>query len=33
MVVIKVQIGKNFRKDVSIDGDSGVNIITGKLKI
>jgi hypothetical protein len=33
MVVIHVQIGKNFIKDVLLDGGFGVNIITKKLNV
>jgi len=33
MVVIHVQVGKNFIEDVLLDGDSGVNIITEKLRV
>jgi len=33
MVVIQVQVGKNFVDDVLIDGGFGVNIIIKNLKI
>jgi hypothetical protein len=33
MVVIHVQMGKNFIKYVLLDGGFGVNIITKKLKV
>jgi len=33
MVVIHVQVGKNFIEDVLLDGDSGVNIIIEKLRV
>jgi hypothetical protein len=32
MVVIQVQVGKNFIDDVLIDGGSKINIITENLK-
>jgi hypothetical protein len=32
MVVIQVQIGKNFIEDVLLDGGFGVNIIMKKLR-
>jgi hypothetical protein len=33
MVVIHVQVGKNFIEDVLLDGGSGVNIIMEKLRV
>jgi hypothetical protein len=33
MVVIQVQIGKNFIEDVFLDGGFGVNIIMEKLRV
>jgi hypothetical protein len=33
MVVIQVQVGNNFIKDVFLDGGFKVNIITEKLKV
>ncbi len=33
MVVIEVQVGKNFIEDVLLDGGSRVNIITKKLQM
>jgi hypothetical protein len=33
MVVIQVQVGKNFIDDVLIDGGFGINIITENMKI
>jgi hypothetical protein len=33
MVVIQVQVGKNFIDDVLIDGGFGINIIIKNLKI
>ncbi len=33
MTMIQVQVGKNFIKDILLDGDSRVNIITKKLKV
>jgi hypothetical protein len=33
MVVIQVQVRKNFIEDVPIDGGSGVNFITKKLRV
>jgi hypothetical protein len=33
MVVIQVQVGKNFVEDIILDGGSKINIITKKLKV
>jgi hypothetical protein len=33
MVIIQVQVGKNFIEDVLLDGGSRVHIITKKLKV
>ncbi len=33
MVVIQIQVGKNFIEDMLLDGGFGVNIITKKLRI
>jgi hypothetical protein len=33
MVVIHVQVGKNFIEDVLLDGGSGINIITKNLRV
>ncbi len=33
MVIIQVQVGKNFIEDVHLDGGFGINIITEKLNI
>ncbi len=33
MAMIQVQVGKNFIKDVLLDGGSGINIITEKLRM
>jgi hypothetical protein len=33
MVVIQIQVGKNFIDDVLIDGGSGINIITINLRV
>jgi hypothetical protein len=32
MLVIQVQVGRNFIEDVLLDGGFGINIIIGKLK-
>jgi hypothetical protein len=33
MVIIQVQVGKNFIEDVFLDGGFGVNIIMEKLRV
>jgi hypothetical protein len=33
MIIIKVQVEKNFIKNVLLDGDFGVNIIMEKLRV
>jgi hypothetical protein len=33
MVIIQIQVGKNFIEDMLLDGGFGVNIITKKLRI
>jgi uncharacterized protein involved in high-affinity Fe2+ transport len=33
MVMIQVQVGKNFIEDILLDGGFGVNIIMEKLKV
>jgi hypothetical protein len=33
MAIIKVEVGKNFIKDVLLDGGFGVNIIMKKLRV
>jgi hypothetical protein len=33
MVIIYIQVGKNFIEDVLLDGGSRINIITEKLRV